>query len=443
MRRALRPARLAAALDGYGGALDNARRGQPQGLLPCPLRRWTMDTQTLITELQSFGSRLAEAPRGAPPRRAPRRSPPPARATRRRAAWTSRRGGAGPTQHVAATLRGATVMIPIHTDQAAASPFVARLGRDGAGTVERDGQELAPIALVKTPRLCPLDEGRHPLPQDRAAARGGRPRLDGAPDVHPVHGGARRPARSARSGSPRGGAHHREEDAGAARRGRRGGGAARRGAARDADDGHAAVGGSGRGAPRRLRAAASGRASICRCRRSASRPDDFAWFERMRAAGVDSLGMHLEAVEDEVRAAAMPGKAEVSVAATSRRSGGRARASGAARCRRTSSRGSATRWPRCSTRASGSSPMGVYPFLVPLVAILGRPGPIGAALGDFSERSTSTSARCSRGRGCCSTDVKAGCARSAPARGSKLEAEGRPRRAGTRRGMDTNLGELR
>ena len=42
-------------------------------------------------------------------------------------------------------------------------------------------------------------------------------------------------------------------------------------------------------------------------------PDDFIWFERMQAAGIDSLGMHLEAVEEQVRAKIMPGKATVSV----------------------------------------------------------------------------------------------------------------------------------
>ncbi|MGC3990535.1 MAG: radical SAM protein [Chthoniobacteraceae bacterium] len=40
-------------------------------------------------------------------------------------------------------------------------------------------------------------------------------------------------------------------------------------------------------------------------------PADFVWFERLRAAGVDSLGMHLEAWDDEVRRVIMPGKAEV------------------------------------------------------------------------------------------------------------------------------------
>jgi radical SAM protein (TIGR04043 family) len=42
-------------------------------------------------------------------------------------------------------------------------------------------------------------------------------------------------------------------------------------------------------------------------------PDDDAWFARMKAAGIDALGMHLEAVTPEVRARIMPGKAQVSL----------------------------------------------------------------------------------------------------------------------------------
>lgn len=42
-------------------------------------------------------------------------------------------------------------------------------------------------------------------------------------------------------------------------------------------------------------------------------PDDFDWFRRLKEAGADTLGMHLEAVEDSVRRKIMPGKAEVPV----------------------------------------------------------------------------------------------------------------------------------
>jgi radical SAM protein (TIGR04043 family) len=43
-------------------------------------------------------------------------------------------------------------------------------------------------------------------------------------------------------------------------------------------------------------------------------PDDDSWFGRLKAAGADSLGMHLEAVSERVRRRIMPGKAQVSVA---------------------------------------------------------------------------------------------------------------------------------
>lgn len=42
-------------------------------------------------------------------------------------------------------------------------------------------------------------------------------------------------------------------------------------------------------------------------------PEDDVWFARMKEAGVDALGMHLEAVTAEIRARIMPGKAQVSL----------------------------------------------------------------------------------------------------------------------------------
>lgn len=43
-------------------------------------------------------------------------------------------------------------------------------------------------------------------------------------------------------------------------------------------------------------------------------PADFTWFQRLRSAGADSLGMHLEAWNEGVRRRVMPGKAEIPVA---------------------------------------------------------------------------------------------------------------------------------
>ena len=42
-------------------------------------------------------------------------------------------------------------------------------------------------------------------------------------------------------------------------------------------------------------------------------PDDPIWYQRMKDAGIDSLGMHLEVVEPEVRRRILPGKAELTL----------------------------------------------------------------------------------------------------------------------------------
>jgi radical SAM protein (TIGR04043 family) len=42
-------------------------------------------------------------------------------------------------------------------------------------------------------------------------------------------------------------------------------------------------------------------------------PDQPIWFTRMKDAGIDALGMHLEAVTPDVRARIMPGKAELPI----------------------------------------------------------------------------------------------------------------------------------
>ena len=76
----------------------------------------------------------------------------------------------------------------------------------------------------------------------------------------------------------------------------------------------------------------------------------------MKRAGIDALGMHLEAVTERVRARIMPGKAQVSVRALFHGvRGRRRRCSGAARSPPTSSPGSATARRRSWRSANVSS----------------------------------------------------------------------------------------
>ena len=65
---------------------------------------WVTKQQYLITELQTRGLRLVDPGEGAP----------------------SRRGGAGPSDHKAVNVMGTTVMVPIHTNPAARSPYLAK-----------------------------------------------------------------------------------------------------------------------------------------------------------------------------------------------------------------------------------------------------------------------------------------------------------------------------
>jgi radical SAM protein (TIGR04043 family) len=375
-----------------------------------------MDTQTLITELQSLGLRLADPPgRGegaGRPLPGPAPATPPGDAAGGRPAWTSRRGGAGPTDHVAATISGATVMVPIHNDHAATSPFVARLSADGAGVIERDGREIAPIQLAKAPRFyalstadgvpyhkiallhgtdvlastvlqtciryadpakacsfCAIGQsltaGRtvaRKAPEQLAEVAEAAARLDGVKHV------------TLTTGTPRG---------------------ADRGAAHLADCARAI----------KARVALPVQAQC-------EPPEDFAWFERMRAAGVDSLGMHLEAIEDEVRTAVMPGKAEVSVARYFEAFEAAVRVFGRGQVSTYVIAGLGDSLETLVATSERLIALGVYPFLVPLVPIPGTPGadrppPTGDFMRSLYARVGPLLARA----GLRGAEVKAGCAR--------------------------------
>ena len=80
-----------------------------------------------MTELQSFGLRLADPGAGA----------------------ASRRGGAGPSDHKAVTVDGHTIMVPVHTGSAFESPFSAeqlqRIGRPQKQIAKREHLHAHPV----------------------------------------------------------------------------------------------------------------------------------------------------------------------------------------------------------------------------------------------------------------------------------------------------------
>jgi radical SAM protein (TIGR04043 family) len=102
-------------------------------------------------------------------------------------------------------------------------------------------------------------------------------------------------------------------------------------------------------------------------------PDDDRWFDRMKAAGIDALGMHLEVLTPELRMKLMPGKAgvpleryyeafEAAVAVFGRGQVSTYVLAGLGDTRETIL--------SVSERLIG---LGVYPFVVPFVPISGTP----------------------------------------------------------------------
>lgn len=102
-------------------------------------------------------------------------------------------------------------------------------------------------------------------------------------------------------------------------------------------------------------------------------PDDPIWYERMKQAGVDSLGMHLEVVEPEVRRRILPGKSELTLERYYEAFAQAVDVFGRGQVSTYLLAGlgdSAESLIDCSTRLVE---LGVYPFVVPFVPISGTP----------------------------------------------------------------------
>ncbi len=309
-----------------------------------------MNKQQLITALQSEGLRLVEPGIGA----------------------AGRRGGAGPSDHKAVTIDGTTVMVPIFTGPAATSDYVAEVEGEAAWITVR-GQAIAPVTFPQQPRFyhlvtqegipywqiallhshdvlastvlqtcsrygdpatacqfCAIGQslaaGRtiaRKTPEHLAEVAVAAVRLDGVKQVVLT------------TGTP----HSRD-----------------RGAAHLKD----------------CAEAIKSRVNLP-IQAQCEPPEDFAWFKWLKTAGVDSLGMHLEAVDPQVRAQIMPGKAQVPVEYYFQAFTAAVEVFG---------------WSQVSTyllAGLGDSPadllatcdklihMGVYPFIVPFVPISGTP----------------------------------------------------------------------
>ncbi len=310
-------------------------------------------------------------------------------------------------------------MVPVHTGSAARSPFVARpAALDGLSVLERDGVPVARVSFPRAPRFYALStfDG---IPYWKIATLHGRDVLATTVLQDCIRYGNRRTqcqfcaigeSLTARRTIARKTPEQLAEVARAA----------------VLLDGvkHAVLttgtpNGTDRGAAVLCESAAGIKAAVdLPLQAQCEPPDDFAWFTRLRAAGIDSLGMHLEAVEPDVRARAMPGKAKVPVSYYLEAFAAAVAVFG---------RGQVSTYLLAGLGDSAESllamsrtliGMGVYPFVVPLVPNSGTPlanaqppspafmrsvlGPLGAMLREARLLSADIKAGCGKCGACSS-----------------------------------------
>ncbi|WP_109477482.1 MSMEG_0568 family radical SAM protein [Paraburkholderia sp. C35] len=351
----------------------------------------------LRTELQSAGLRLVDPNAGA----------------------ASRRGGAGPSDHKAVTVDGVTIMVPVHTSSAWNSPFVAGAPDEaGASALMRGTIPIANISFPKAPRFTQLQT------------------LDGVPYSHiaTLHGtdvlattvlqtciryeSRKKTCKFCAIG----------QSLAAGRT------IARKTPEQLAEVARAAVlldgvkhmvlttgtpPTSDRGAQILCDSAFAIRAAVdLPIQAQCEPPDDDVWFERMKASGIDTLGMHLEVVTPEVRARVMPGKASVPISRYMEAFKAAVAVFGKGQVSTYILAGLGDTAEAILAISRELIDIGVYPFVVPFVPISGTPledhpaptpefmksilAPLGAMLRDAQMRSADIKAGCGKCGACSS-----------------------------------------
>ena len=252
-----------------------------------------MNREQLINELQSFGVRLADPGAGV----------------------ASRRGGAGPSDHKAVVIDGHVVMAPVHTVSAFDSPYMAeRPAADGLSTVIRDGRAVGRMSFPPRPRFYDLttDDG---VPYWKIATLHGRDVLATTVLQTCIRYGSRKNTCQFCAIGQSLAAGRTIERKSPGRLGEVARAAVELDGVRHMVMTTGTPNATDRGAQILCESASGVKAAVdLPIQGQCEPPDDDAWFGRLRDAGVDSLGMHLETITPEVRQRVMPGKARVSLA---------------------------------------------------------------------------------------------------------------------------------
>jgi radical SAM protein (TIGR04043 family) len=348
-----------------------------------------MNKQYLITELQSQGLKLLDQD-GA----------------------SGRKGGAGPSDHKAITLEGTTVMVPIFTGTAAQSPYTVERSPTGETWLKHADNLLAPLHFPRQPRFYGLTTAEG-IPYWKIALLHSQDVL--ATTVMQTcirYGDTATSCQFCAIGQSLEGDRT----------------IARKTPDQLAEVAEAAVRLDGvkhlvmttgtpnisdRGAAYLTDCAQAVKARVdLPIQAQCEPPDDFAWFARMKAAGVDGLGMHLEAVELDVRSRIMPGKATVPVSYYFEAFEAAVKVFGWGQVSTYLLAGLGDSLETLVETSDRLIQLGVYPFVVPFVPITGTPlGHHPAPNSDWMYLLYQQVGQLLQQAGMSSQDIKAGCAK--------------------------------
>jgi radical SAM protein (TIGR04043 family) len=319
-----------------------------------------------------------------------------------------RRGGAGPSDHRALSFAERTVMVPMR----AGSPYRLRVLAERTELL-RDGEAIGEVALTAAPRFYGLSTADG-IPYSRIALLHSRRVL--ASTVMQSCVRYNDPAQACRfcaiGGSLEGGRTlprktpaQLAEVAGAAVR-------------LDGVEqmvlttGTPATPDRGAGHLAACTAAIKGAVPTLPVQVQCEPPDDLGWLDRLRMAGADTIGLHLEAVEPAVRAAVMPGKAEIPLERYFTAFAAAVAVFGRGQVSTYLIAGLGDRPASLVAMAARLLAMGVYPFVVPFVPLAGtpmadHPPPPAATMRSLYEEIGALV----RAHGLFSRQMKAGCAK--------------------------------
>lgn len=309
-------------------------------------------SERLQVELQSHGLRLATHEAGA----------------------ASRQGGAGPSDHKAVSVDGSTIMVPVHTAQSDESPYYATApNSQGAATLYRDDEQVGTVSFPDPPQFY-RHETSDGVPMWKVAKLHSHNVLATTVLQRCIRYDDRETAcqfcaigqsleaeRTIAYKKP----HHLAEVAEVA-------------VEHDGVDQFVMTTGTPNTEDRGCKllhesAAAVQDAVDLGIQVQCEPPSDFGWFPKLREAGADAIGMHLEAVQPEVRKEIMPGKAQVPVDYYMDAFEAAVEVFGTGNVSTYILAGLGDSKEALISRSQALIDIGVYPFIVPFVPITGTP----------------------------------------------------------------------